>query len=120
MMASMAIAVLPVCRSPMISSRWPRPIGVIASIALIPVCSGSFTLLRWTTEGACVSSARSSVRLDVALAVQRDAQRVDDPAEEPVAHRDGQDLARPAHLLAFVDLGEVAEDDHADDRARPG
>jgi hypothetical protein len=32
-MASMAMAVLPVCRSPMISSRWPRPIGVIASIA---------------------------------------------------------------------------------------
>ena len=31
----MAIAVLPVLRSPMISSRWPRPIGVMASMALI-------------------------------------------------------------------------------------
>ena len=61
MIESMAIAVLPVCRSPMISSRWPRPIGVIASIALIPVCSGSFTLLRCTTEGACSSSSRSVV-----------------------------------------------------------
>jgi hypothetical protein len=27
-MASSAIAVLPVWRSPMISSRWPRPIGI--------------------------------------------------------------------------------------------
>src|SRR5579859_7701367 len=61
MMVSMAMAVFPVCRSPMISSRWPRPIGVIASMALIPVCSGWFTLVRWTTDGACNSSSRSSV-----------------------------------------------------------
>ena len=52
MMVSMAMAVLPVCRSPMISSRWPRPTGVIASIALMPVWSGWLTLARWTTEGA--------------------------------------------------------------------
>ena len=43
MIASMPMAVLPVLRSPMISSRWPRPIGVIASMALMPVCSGSLT-----------------------------------------------------------------------------
>jgi hypothetical protein len=43
MIASIATAVLPVLRSPMISSRWPRPIGIIASIALMPVCSGSVT-----------------------------------------------------------------------------
>ena len=34
MMVSMAIAVLPVWRSPMISSRWPRPTGTIESTAL--------------------------------------------------------------------------------------
>src|SRR5215472_9869863 len=61
MIVSMAMAVLPVCRSPMISSRWPRPIGVIASIALIPVCSGSLTFCRCTTDGACSSSSRSWV-----------------------------------------------------------
>ncbi len=55
------MAVLPVCLSPMISSRWPRPIGVMASMALIPVCSGSFTFWRCTTDGACSSRARSSV-----------------------------------------------------------
>ena len=37
MIASIATAVFPVWRSPMISSRWPRPIAVIASIAVIPV-----------------------------------------------------------------------------------
>ena len=37
----MATVVLPVLRSPMISSRWPRPIGVMASMALMPVCRGS-------------------------------------------------------------------------------
>src|ERR1035437_8765164 len=55
MIVSMAMAVLPVCRSPMISSRWPPSIG------LIPVCSGSFTFCRCTTEGACTSRARSCV-----------------------------------------------------------
>ena len=52
MIASIATAVLPVWRSPMISSRWPRPIGTIASIALSPVCIGSFTGCRSTTPGA--------------------------------------------------------------------
>src|SRR6516165_9756160 len=61
MIASMPIAVLPVCRSPMISCRCPRPMAVIASMALMPVCRGSFTGCRSTTDGACVSSRRSSV-----------------------------------------------------------
>jgi hypothetical protein len=40
MIVSIAMAVLPVLRSPMISSRCPRPIGIMLSIALMPVCSG--------------------------------------------------------------------------------
>src|SRR5215207_5643564 len=63
MIVSIAIAVLPVWRSPMISSRWPRPIGIIASIALMPVWSGSFTGWRWTTPGALTSAGRLSSRL---------------------------------------------------------
>ncbi len=60
-MASMATAVLPVWRSPMISSRWPRPIGIIASMALRPVCSGSRTDWRSTTPGAMRSIGRNCV-----------------------------------------------------------
>jgi hypothetical protein len=52
MIASTATAVLPVWRSPMINSRWPRPIGTIASIAFSPVCIGSLTGERSTTPGA--------------------------------------------------------------------
>ena len=63
MIVSIAIAVLPVWRSPMISSRWPRPIGIIESIALSPVCIGSITGWRWTTPGALCSAARVSVVL---------------------------------------------------------
>ena len=51
---------MPVERSPMISSRWPRPTFVIESIALTPVCSGSFTGWRSTTPGALNSSGRVS------------------------------------------------------------
>lgn len=43
MMVSMAMAVLPIWRSPMMSSRCPRPMGTIASMALRPVCNGCFT-----------------------------------------------------------------------------
>ena len=39
--ASMAIALLPICRSPIINSRWPRPIGIIASMTRMPVYRGS-------------------------------------------------------------------------------
>src|SRR3954451_24315004 len=42
----------------MMSSRWPRPIGIIASIALMPVCIGSTTGWRWTTPGALNSAGR--------------------------------------------------------------
>ena len=61
MIVSMAMAVLPVWRSPMISSRWPRPIGIMASMALMPVCSGSLTGARSMTPGARRSTGRNSV-----------------------------------------------------------
>src|SRR5207237_247329 len=56
MIASTAIAVLPVWRSPMISSRCPRPMAVIASMALMPVYRGSLTGWRCTTVGAWLCS----------------------------------------------------------------
>ena len=55
MIASIATAVLPVWRSPMISSRWPRPIGTMASMALRPVCTGWSTDWRSMTPGATFS-----------------------------------------------------------------
>ncbi len=57
MMASTATAVLPVWRSPMISSRWPRPTGTMASMALSPVCMGWLTDWRAMTPGATFSMA---------------------------------------------------------------
>ncbi len=58
MIVSMAMAVLPVWRSPMISSRWPRPMGIIESMALMPVCSGVSTGWRTMTPGAMRSMGR--------------------------------------------------------------
>jgi len=57
MIVSRQTALLPVFWSPMISSRWPRPMLVIESIALMPVSSGSLTCWRCTTDGACSSRA---------------------------------------------------------------
>src|SRR3982751_4231977 len=101
MIVSIAIAVLPVWRSPMISSRWPRPIGIIESMAFRPVCIGSGTGWRAAAAGGLQAGLHRLghrltlddagrlelggallARLDVALAVERVAQRVDDPAEQ--------------------------------------
>jgi hypothetical protein len=53
---STPMVVLPVERSPMINSRWPRPIGIIASIAMMPVCTGWLTDLRFMMPGAIFST----------------------------------------------------------------
>ena len=58
MIVSIATVVLPVWRSPMMSSRWPRPMGMSASIALMPVCTGVSTDLRVMTPGATRSTGR--------------------------------------------------------------
>ena len=113
MIVSMQMAVLPVLRSPMISSRWPRPMGVMASMALMPVCSGCLTGWRSATPGAVDSTGRRSVVTIGRAAVQRIAQRVDHPAQHGVAHRHAQQPAGAADLVALVDRQVVAEDDHA-------
>ena len=56
----------------------------------------------------------AALGLDVAQTVDRRAERVDDAAEEGVAHGDREDLARALDDLALLDAGEVTEDDDAD------
>ena len=114
MIVSIAIAVLPVWRSPMISSRWPRPIGIIASIAFRPVCTGTFTGWRWTTPGALNSAGPRLGGLDLALAVERAAERVDDPAQQRLADRDVEQVAGALDGVALDDLLPLAEQHGAD------
>ena len=56
MIVSTPMVVLPVERSPMINSRWPRPMGIIASMAMMPVCTGWLTDLRLMMPGAIFST----------------------------------------------------------------
>src|SRR5512135_137909 len=99
MMVSIATAVLPVWRSPMISSRWPRPIGTRLSTAFSPVCMGSLTDLRGMMLGA----------LDRALAVERVAQAVDHAAQQARTDWHVDDGARALDHVAFADRPVVAE-----------
>ncbi len=108
------MAVLPVWRSPMISSRWPRPIGIIESIALRPVAIGSLTDLRGMMPGALTSTRARLSDVDRALAVDRVAERVDDAAEQALADRHVDDRAGALDRLAFLDLAVGAENDDAD------
>src|SRR3954467_11865558 len=125
MIVSIAIADLPVWRSPMISSRWPRPIGIIASMALMPVSTGSSTGWRWTPPGALNSAGGGPVGgldlggarlvgVHVALAVERAAERVDDAAQQALADGDLEQVAGALGLVALLDLVPVAEQHGAD------
>ena len=106
MIVSIAIVVLPVARSPMISWRWPRPIGVSESIALMPVAQRLVhrLALHHATGPAAPGRGGSSVSI-VAEAVDRGAERVDDAAEVAVADGHREDLAGAADRLALLDAG---------------
>src|SRR3982750_3081533 len=89
---STRIAVLPVVRSPMISSRWPRPIGIIESIAFSPVCTGSFTGRGRVPSRCLVLERPPPLRLDRAGPVDGLAERVDDPADQLRPDGNARDL----------------------------
>lgn len=112
-MVSTAMVDLPVWRSPTISSRWPRPIGTSASMAMIPVCNGvsigafhdrrSPAFDRPTPDGA-----------NPAAFVERAAEGIHDPSQQRLPDRDVHDPAGAAHDLSCPDLHAVLEHDDAD------
>jgi hypothetical protein len=114
MMVSMATAVLPVWRSPMISSRWPRPIGTMESTDLRPVCTGCDTDFRQITPGAIFSIGSESLAVDRALAVDGLAEGVHHAADQLGADRHFEDAARALDGVAFGDVLVFAENDRAD------
>src|ERR1039458_9845157 len=93
MMVSIAMAVLPVWRSPMINSRWPRPMGIMPSMALIPVCIGSFTGLGLIHPGGAALDGVERVGENRATAVNRLAEAVHHASDHGVAHRHRHDAA---------------------------
>ena len=98
----------------MTSSRWPRPIGIIESIALSPVCSGSFTGWRSTTPGALNSSGRFSSE---AMAPAPSSGLPSGLTMRPTSSSPTGTLmtrARALHGLALRDLLPVAEERDAD------
>ena len=96
MIVSRATAVLPVWRSPMMSSRWPRPMGTMPSMDLMPVCSGSLTGLAVDDAGGDALDGAELRGRDRALAVDGLAQGVHHPADHGLAHGHGHDAAPSA------------------------
>src|SRR6478672_10329653 len=107
MIVSIATAVLPVWRSPMMSSRWPRPIGTIASIDFRPVCTG------WLTARRDLLDHVGHRRVDRTLAVDRLAERVHHAADQLRADRHLEDAARRLDGVALGDVLVRAQHDRA-------
>ena len=113
MIVSIAIAVLPVPRSPMISSRWPRPIGIMASMALSTRLQRLFHRLADDDAGRFRLDFARVLGVDRAGAVDRIAERIDDAAEHLGSDGHLEHAARAANFVAFLQLELVAEDDGA-------
>ena len=115
MIVSMQIVVLPVERSPMISSRWPRPIGIIASMAMMPVCTG------WLDRAPPHDARARAFRRDrlVSLAIgplpsSGSPSVLTTRPSRPLPTGTCRSLPGRADFVALLELRVVAEDDHAD------
>ena len=114
MIVSMITAVLPVCRSPMISSRWPRPIGISASIAFSPVCTGSCTDLRGMMPGAFTSTRPRTTSVSGPLPSIGVPSPSTTRPSKPLPTGTSTIGAGARDGVALADLLVVAEDHHAD------
>jgi hypothetical protein len=94
----------------MMSSRWPRPIGIIESIALMPVCSGSFTGCRTMMPGATMSTGREPVAWIGPRPSTGWPSAFTDAAQHGGTDRDFEQAAGAARLVAFLEFEEVAHD----------
>ena len=110
----MATAVLPVWRSPMISSRWPRPIGTRRVDRLEAGLHRLVHRLARDDAGRLDLDEAALGRGDRALAVDRVAEPVDHAAEQALADRHVDDGAGALDGVAFADRAVVAEDHDAD------
>ena len=88
--------------------------GIIESMALMPVCSGSLTGWRSTTPGALNSTGRNVLGLDGPFVVERLAQRVDDAADQRLPHRHLQHPAGALDGVALLDERVLAQQHGAD------
>ncbi len=115
MIASIATAVLPVWRSPMISSRWPRPMGTMPSMALRPVCSGS--LHRLAVDDARRDALDRQQTCVVAIGPLPSIGWPSALTTRPsIASPTGTEMMRPVRFddVAFLDRRGVAEEHRAD------
>ncbi len=114
MIVSMATAVLPVLRSPMISSRCPRPMGIMLSTALMPVCKGLHDRLALGDAGGDDVALAELGGLQGRAVIEGLTEGVHDAAQEGLAHGHFEQAAGRADGVAFLDREVVAVDDRAD------
>jgi hypothetical protein len=111
---SRTMIVFPVWRSPMMSSRWPRPMGMIASMAVAPGGGRRRAAPPPHDSGRQPLHEHVGIRLDRALAVERLPERIDDAPDEGGTGGHLHDPPRSFDLVALAHKVAFAEKDDAD------
>ena len=114
MIVSRATAVLPVPRSPIISSRWPRPDGDHGIYSFDAGLQRLFDRLTLDNAGGAGFEQSKLGRDNRAFVVERLAQSVHDPAYQTLADGDLDDVAGALDRVALTDARFGAEQDRAD------
>ena len=113
-MVSIAMADLPVCRSPRISSRWPRPIGIER------IDDDEAGLQGHRDQGAVhdrpgrALDGQALAGGDRPPAVEWATQGIDDAPDQAVTHRHVHHATRTLDLVARVQMLAFAEEHDAD------
>ncbi len=108
------MVVLPTARSPMMSSRWPRPSANRVSTDHEAGLNGLGHQIAIDDVGCRPLDRFQPIRDDGSLAVERTAERIDDTTEQCRSHRHAHDIARAAHGIAGLDRVYIVKQYAAD------
>ncbi len=114
MMVSTAIVVLPMARSPMMSSRWPRPSANSVSTHDKAGLDRLGHEIAIDDRRRRTLDRRPHIGRDRPLPSSGRAQRIDDAAEQRRSHRHAHHVTGAPHGIAGLDCIDIIQQDTAD------
>ena len=110
---SIASAVLPTLRSPIISSRWPRPIGIAASMAITPVQSVSIDGFPFDDFRCGAKQGQRWMDWQCRSFIERIAERIDNAAQRGRPDRQLRQTPLAPDAVPFTNVVRMRQQDDA-------